>query len=61
MIEHTDSNVIPLAKAIVAHRNRLIERDQYLGVAQSAKVADAAQYMERWMVNFAYQRIAQDY
>lgn len=54
----TQSNVVPLAKAIVAYRSRLIARDQQ---SSTAKFKSSSEQTERWLVEFAYRRVTQEY
>jgi hypothetical protein len=58
MITHSNDNVVPLVDAIVAYRNRLIERERQLSAAE---FKGTPQQIERWLVEFAYQRITQEY
>ena len=54
-------NVVPLVEAVVAYRNRLIERERQSSVVDFVAIRDTAQQIERWLVEFAYQRIVRDY
>ena len=61
MASQSNDNVVPLVKAIVAYRNRLIEREQQSRVVDFVAIRDTTQQIERWLVEFAYQRIVRDY
>jgi hypothetical protein len=61
MSSQSDSNVVPLVETVVAYRNRLIEREQQSSIADIVAIRDTTQQIERWLGEFAYQRIAQDY
>ena len=61
MASQSNDNVVPLIEAVVAYRNLLIERERQSGVADIVAIRDTTLQIERWLVEFAYQRIVQDY
>ncbi len=61
MASQTNDNVVPLVEAVVAYRNRLIERERHSSVVDFVAIKDTTQQFERWLVEFAYQRIVRDY
>ncbi len=61
MASQSNNNVVPLVEAAVAYRNRLIEREQQSSVVDFVAIRDTTQQIERWLVEFAYQRIVRDY
>ncbi len=61
MASQSYDNVVPLVEAVVAYRNRLIERELQPGVADFVAIRDTTQQIERWLVEFAYQRVVRDY
>ena len=58
MLTHSNDNVVPLVDAIVAYRNRLVERERQ---SSAAEFKGTPEQIERWLVEFAYQRITQEY
>ncbi len=61
MASQSNDNVVPLVEAVVAYRNRLIERERQSSVVDFVAIRDTTQQIERWLVEFAYQRIVRDY
>ncbi len=61
MASQPNDNVVPLVEAVVAYRNRLIERERQSSVVDFVAIKDTTQQFERWLVEFAYQRIVRDY
>ena len=61
MASQSNDNVVPLVEAAIAYRNRLIERERQSDVVEFVAVRDTTQQIERWLVEFAYQRIVRDY
>ena len=61
MASQSNDNVVPLVEAVVAYRNRLIERERQSSVADIVATRDTTKQIERWLVEFAYQRIVRDY
>jgi hypothetical protein len=61
MASRSKDNVVPLVEAVVAYRNRLIERERQSSVVDFVAIKDTTQQFERWLVEFAYQRIGRDY
>ncbi len=61
MASQCNDNVVPFVEAAIAYRNRLIERERQSGVVEFVAIRDTSQQIERWLVEFAYQRIVRDY
>ena len=61
MASQSNDNVVPLVEAVVAYRYRLIERERQSSVPDIVAIRDTTQQIERWLVEFAYQRIVRDY
>ena len=61
MASQSNDNVVPLVEAVVAYRNRLIERERQSSVPDIVAIRDTTQQIERWLVEFAYQRVVRDY
>ncbi len=61
MASQSNDNVVPLVEAVVAYRNRLIERERQSSVPDIVAIRDTTQRIECWLVEFAYQRIVRDY
>jgi hypothetical protein len=61
MASQSNDNVVPLVEAAIAYRNRLIERERQSDVVEFVAVRDTTQQIERWLVEFAYQRIVRGY
>ncbi len=61
MASQSNDNVVPLVEPVVAYRNRLIERERQSSVTDIVANNDTTQQIERWLVEFAYQRIVRDY
>ena len=61
MASQSNDNVVPLVGAVVVYRNRLIERERQSSVVDFVAIKDTTQQFERWLVEFAYQRIVRDY
>ncbi len=61
MASQSNDNVVPLVEAAIAYRNRLIERERQSSVVDFVAVRDTTQQIERWLIEFAYQRIVRDY
>ena len=61
MASQSNDNVVPLVEAVVAYRNRLIEREQQSSATDIVAINDTTQQIERWLVEFAYQRVVRDY
>ena len=61
MASQSNDNVVPLVEAVVAYRNRLIERERQSSVTDIVANNDTTQQIERWLVEFAYQCVVRDY
>ena len=55
------SNVVPLTKAIIAHRKRLAGREEQPHASNPTTKIITARQMEVWMVEFAYKCVTQEY
>jgi hypothetical protein len=58
MTTPSNYNVVPLVDAIAAYRNRLIEREQQ---SNASEFKGTSEQIERWLVEFAYQRVTKEY
>lgn len=51
----------PLIEAAVAHRNRLLDREQQLDGADRSVTQHAIRHIDRWLAEVAYKHLPPDY
>ena len=56
MEQHQLDNVVPLVKAAIAHRNRLIIRACRSGGAEYTRINNVVTQIDRWLVSVADRR-----
>ena len=51
----------PLVEAAVAHRNRLLDREQQAGGSDPSVTQSAIRHIDRWLAEVAYEHLPPDF